>query len=435
MFIAATRLPSQWLSQNANVAQAAQLLEQGNPLDRSIYCALIVFAIVILVSRSFEWGDFLGRNPALAIFLCYCLLSVLWSDFTLISLKRWFRDLGDYLLILVILSDSQPIEAIRTVFRRLFFISISLSIVFIKYFPALGMHYSVWTGAPEYVGVTMSKNMLGSLCMISILIFCWDSALIWPERKSLRAKQTIAINIAFLMMTVWLLHLSKSDTSLVCAAIGCSFILLIHSKWGGRNRTAVKLLMPGSFLLYLILNFGFNMNGQFAQELGRDPNLTGRTEIWHTLLSLHTNPILGTGYESFWLGPRLLKIWQLRGKITEAHDGYLDVYLTLGIAGLILLGTVLVSSYRTICSRLDRNQGLASLGAAVWILILFYNVTEAAFKNGTIWMVFLLVTTMMPPQIRPKRGSSAPGPKQGPMDRRIREVGPVSSPRAEAILR
>ena len=106
MFIIGTRLPSQWLG--GSVATAAQALEEGNPLDRTISSVLILLAIGILMSRSFKWGDLFGRNLALTAFLAFALLSVFWSDFPFIAFKRWFRDLGNYLVILVALTDPPP---------------------------------------------------------------------------------------------------------------------------------------------------------------------------------------------------------------------------------------------------------------------------------------------------------------------------------------
>lgn len=88
--------------------------------------------------------------------------------------------------------------------------------------------------------------------------------------------------------------------------------------------------------------------------MGRNPNLTDRTLIWKVLLNTHTNPLIGTGYESFWLGPRSDWLWQQKetAGLNEAHNGYLGVYLNLGIIGLSLLTALLISSYRTICKRL-----------------------------------------------------------------------------------
>src|SRR5271156_4997222 len=103
MFILGSRLPAQWIGGGSRVQ--AQALEEGDPLDRAVFLVLILLAIVILLSRSFRWDIFFGRNLALMAFLLFALLSVTWSDFPFVALKRWFRDLGDYLVILVVLSD------------------------------------------------------------------------------------------------------------------------------------------------------------------------------------------------------------------------------------------------------------------------------------------------------------------------------------------
>src|SRR5229473_1055462 len=117
MFIIGSRLPSQWLG--GNLGSASQALEEGNALDRSIFALLILVALVILGSRSFQWGNFVARNFALVAFVFFALMSILWSDFPFVAFKRWFRGLGDYLVILLVLSDPDPMGAIRFVLRRL----------------------------------------------------------------------------------------------------------------------------------------------------------------------------------------------------------------------------------------------------------------------------------------------------------------------------
>ena len=49
--------------------------------------------------------------------------------------------------------------------------------------------------------------MLGVLCLISGLFFFWDTVTRWPERKERRTKRIILVNVAFIAMTLWLLHL------------------------------------------------------------------------------------------------------------------------------------------------------------------------------------------------------------------------------------
>jgi len=84
--------------------------------------------------------------------LVFALLSILWSDFPFVSFKRWFRDLGNYLVILVVVSDPNPLEAARTLLRRFCYLLIPLSILLIKYFPYLARQYEVWTGNAQFVG-------------------------------------------------------------------------------------------------------------------------------------------------------------------------------------------------------------------------------------------------------------------------------------------
>jgi exopolysaccharide production protein ExoQ len=158
----------------------------------------------------------------------------------------------------------------------------------------------------------------------------------------------------------------------------------------------------------LILDFGFDMNGSMAGAIGKDPTLTDRTKIWAFVLGMHTNPLVGTGYQSFWLGQRLEYFWRNSGLgyLNEAHNGYLEVYLELGILGVALLIGFLVATYRGICRRLAPQPGLAVLGLAAWLVLVFYNMSEAAFEGGLLWTVILMTGISLPDRAR-KRARSA----------------------------
>jgi len=417
VFFFTSRLPSQWLGLQSGVE--AQAYEEGNALDRVVFSILILLAIGILVSRSFRWGSFFSRNVALTAFLAFALLSIVWSDFPFIAFKRWYKDLGNYLMVLVVLSDDSPLEALRALLRRLAYLLIPLSILLIKYFPEIGKAYSEWTGAAEFMGPTTSKNMLGAICLVSGIFFFWDTISRWPERREPRIKRLILVNILFMIMTLWVLYLSDSATSLVCLVIGCSVLTVAQTRFMERHPTFLKLLSPSLFLLYVILAFGFDINGQLAPSLGRDANLTNRTEIWKFLLNMHTNPILGTGFQSFWLGERLQTVWSGFSHINEAHNGYLDIYLNLGLVGLFIFVSFLISSYLTICKRFDRFRNFATFGLAVWTVTVFYNVSEAAFEVGLTWVTFLLVAITVP---EAQRESSAFESFKGARGKRIAQA-------------
>jgi len=396
-----------WLG--VSYGTATQALEEGNPLDRTIFLLLTVAAIAILVSRSFQWGNFVVQNSALAFFLAFALLSVAWSDFPLPTFKKWFRDMGVYMAVLVVLSDPRPLEAVRTVLRRVCYLLVPLSILLIKYYPYLGKSFSAW-GGQEYTGVSTSKNMLGAVCLVSGIFFFWDTVTRWHQRRDKLVRRVILVNIAFIGMILWLLNLSQSNTSTICLAIGCVMIAAANCNFGRRHPNWVKALAPVSFLVYLILTLGFGMGGQLSQAVGRSADMSDRTHIWEVLLSVPINPVLGTGYQSFWLGPRAEWVWARLGgdNVLEAHNGYLQIYLELGLIGLFLLCMFLIATYRKIGKRLQPLTPLGSLGLGLWTLLLFYNVTEAAFGAGLLFINLLMGSLTVPQRAKARVHASAP---------------------------
>jgi len=73
---------------------------------------------------------------------------------------------------LVILTERRPYEALGFVMRRLAFVLMPLSVLFIRFYPELGRQYH--QGIPMLTGVAFSKNSLGQLCMLLGIYFCWE---------------------------------------------------------------------------------------------------------------------------------------------------------------------------------------------------------------------------------------------------------------------
>jgi exopolysaccharide production protein ExoQ len=395
IFFVATRLPSQWIGDSQTFVPS-QALEEGNSTDRSIFIILIILSIIVLVSRSFQWRSFFTLNRALIVFLLFAALSACWSDFPLVSIKRWSRDLGNYLAVLVVLTHPDPVEALRTVMRRLSYLLIPISVLLIKYFREMGLYYNSWTGTETCIGAASSKNSLGALCVGAGIFLLWDILTTWPSRHTRASKRRLLVNATLLAMNLWLLQRSHSATSLLCLLLGFVTLVAVNSSILERRPRLFALLVPTCVLLCPFLVFTLNLRTQIAEAVGRDPTLTERTQIWDFLTTMETNPILGTGYDSFWLGDRLQAVASRFGPLNEAHNGYLEIYLNLGIAGLALFVVFLIVSYRSALGRAGPMGPLRTFGITVWSVVLIYNVTESAFSWDLMWIIFLLGTLAVP---------------------------------------
>jgi O-antigen ligase len=396
LFIAASRLPSQWV--NFNVAETAGSLEEGNALDRAVYLALIAASIAVLASRSLAWKPFFAANVVLTAMLAFSVASVAWSDYPMISLKRWIRDIGVYLAVLVVLTDRSPSLATQEVVRRLTILLIPLSIVLVKYFPEIALHYGAWSGQKYYIGATTSKNMLGVLCLVCGLYLVWDLLAMWRLRHQRGVWRTLSIDLVLLTMTLWLLDKAGSATSALCLLVGAAVVLAAHFESVRRRPSALVGIILVAMGAHAILEVVFDVDlvAVVATAVGRNPDITGRTHIWSIVLAAGTNPIVGTGYEAFWLGPRLEWVWSRAGEINVAHNGYIEVYLTLGVIGLGIVVAFLLVALTHISRRFFRSPMHGSLALALWTVVIFYNITESALRGSLLWIVFLLFAIVVP---------------------------------------
>jgi O-antigen ligase len=124
----------------------------------------------------------------------------------------------------------------------------------------------------------------------------------------------------------------------------------------------------------------------------------GRMNLWSDCLAVHTNPLFGVGFESFWLGDRLHLVKEGRPWTpTEAHNGYLETYLNLGLVGLFMLFGLIVATFRKIRLDLLRNSVWGRYELGFLATIVFYNLTEATFKGLSLtWFIFFIITMKYP---------------------------------------
>jgi exopolysaccharide production protein ExoQ len=397
LLISGSRPLSSWL--HLGGTSPAQLLE-GSPLDRNIYLGLQISGFLVLLGRRTLMVNRLRANPWILLFVFYCALSISWSDYWDVSFKRWIKLLGDLTMVLIVLTAPNRQYAVKRVFTTVGFVLIPLSVLLIRYYPTLSRYYEPWTGKGYVSGVGSDKNMLGATCMVYGLAAVWRLISAHREKKSRERTRRLVAHSVVLAMAFWLFYSADSMTSLACFMMGCSLIVAPSLLKRARKPMTVHMMVAaivGVSFSILFLHVG---EGAALKSMGRNPTLTGRTEIWTGLLKFSGNPLIGTGFDSFWLGDRLRKVWAsgpLLNGINEAHNGYLETYLNLGLIGVSLLAALIATGYRNIISALHQDTELGRLRLALFVVAVVYNFTEAGFRTtATIWIAFLLAITAVP---------------------------------------
>jgi hypothetical protein len=389
--LACSRSAAEWLHYTPP-APSADLLIEGDPINRVVYSCLVAGALLVLSLRWARVIALLQANGLVVAFLLYCVLSLTWADYPDVGFKRWVKAAGDFLMVLIVVSDPAPSVAIRRLLTRVGFVLIPLSVLMIKYYPDISRYYDVWDWSTYYSGVTTNKNSLGVICLIFGLTSVWRF-------------------LAALKMVVWLFRLANSMTALSCFLLGIVVLLVLQFRPVLRQPLLAHALTVSLIAVPSAVLFG-GLNPGVLEMMGRNPTLTDRTLIWDLLLRITTdtwsgtvpmglNPgeWIGTGFENFWLGQRLIRVWSVyKWGPNQAHNGYLEVFLNLGWIGIAMVGAILLVGYRTVMARLRHSPSTGKLMLAFFVVGIVYNFTEAALFRimAPAWFVLLLAITRVP---------------------------------------
>jgi exopolysaccharide production protein ExoQ len=401
VFISGSRFVSQWLAMfGLNLGGSS--VEEGSPVDAIFFFGIIGAGLYVLHQRRVSLAEFMRNNQWVTIYLAYCFLAIVWSDYPLVAFKRWIKLFGQPVMVLIVLTEPDPMEALTRLFKRCAYVWVPVSILFIKYYPEWGRGFSVWTGESTNCGITLGKNLLGVDCMILGLFFFWHFLRVRKQEKSSAKRNELILGLAFLAMIGWLLHVAQSSTSLVSMLVAIGVVLFLGLRFVRVERIGIYLV--AIVVTCVLAEAMFGIHDLVIGSLGKDSTLTGRTDIWQILLNWEINPVLGTGFESFWLGDRIKKLDALYPEIhlNEAHNGYLETYLNLGLLGLAITLGIVVATYAKGRKALINDFQFGRFRLAYLIAFVIYNWTEAAFRTHCVpFFVFFLCAIDYPTRVQP----------------------------------
>jgi exopolysaccharide production protein ExoQ len=289
---------------------------------------LLVIAIC-LVSVATIYSQVLRRVlklPIIFLLPVWAMMSGLWSQEPSTSVKY-----GLYLLISTIFAvylaeRFSPNEQMDlTIFLGGWLAAISIFLV--VFYPAFGLDHQGHEGA--WQGIFEQKNMTAGVMSYMLI-----PAFLAPARNR-------AIRALYILSVVLILAMTGSRTGWTLAASTLMLLVLLRILGRFRRKDLAFLsLCVGTctvFLVVVIVQYGTKI----LLMLGRDPTLTGRTQIWHSaLVSIMKRPILGYGYDAFFLGMKgenVNLVLSLGWFVPAAHNGVLNVWLELGIVGVVLV--------------------------------------------------------------------------------------------------
>src|SRR5947208_14252401 len=127
LILGCSRSVSTWLNIFGLPVSGAASVEEGSPLDACFYFVLIIVGFCVLAKRQVRLSEIISNNGWLIAFLLYCFISIAWSDFPFIALKRWIKILCHPIMNLIVLTAPDSNEAIIRLMKRCAFGAVPVS--------------------------------------------------------------------------------------------------------------------------------------------------------------------------------------------------------------------------------------------------------------------------------------------------------------------
>lgn len=377
---------------------AAEESAEGSPILRLMWLPVYALTLVALAWRAKEVGRVILRMPFMIGLLCLAALSFLWSIDPDLSQRRGIA--------IVMSSMAGIFIGIRYNWRILLrmlglvWLCVALAATLTAVLnPEFGVMSDVHVGA--WKGLYYEKNQLGGhmarAAFLTAFLFLMDKP--WRKLWAFGA----AISVIIVLMTT-------SKTSLLGVILGFGIIALaLWMKRGPMAGLALTWLcaVTGSILAALLV---------FAPDvifelLGRDPSLTGRTDIWAQLVQdISERPWLGYGYGSFWMLDSEPAYWLrevLEWDAPTAHNGWLEVAIALGLTGLsFLVLDFLLTVWRALRASIDSWVGVFALGVCAQFALFSISESISLMQNSLVWLTYVIVATKLalaPSALLPKR--------------------------------
>ena len=261
-------------------------------------------------------------------------------------------------------------------------------------------------------GVVGNSSLLAMIALLAIIVFVIQ----------LRTKSVTPVWGAFwaivAAVTIVITRSATINVAVVVVAVVLAAVLLVRRARTPRGRAYAYGGIGMAVVIIAVV--GTVARGPLLGLLGKSADFTGRVGIWQAVIQLsQERPAFGWGWVSYWtpwVAPFKNLIKRGGVQVMHAHDAWLDVWLQLGIVGLVVFGTlVLATLIRAWLMAVDRiitrtgAVGRYSSIALLPILMLTAQLIQSIAESRILveggWM--LLVIWAVKTKLDPLRGEPA----------------------------
>jgi exopolysaccharide production protein ExoQ len=237
-------------------------------------------------------------------------------------------------------------------------------------------------------GLFTNKNAFGHMAALDVivLIACWVAE---PNRRG-----TIGIAMSTALVALLLSESLAAALTVVAAAVAGLIVAGLRPHRGGSAHAA----MLASVVILAMVVVAIVISWNLLALVERDPTLTGRTTLWaETWEFIRERPMLGYGYGAFWseASDPVAKLDQALGwLVPSAHNGYIDLWLQLGLLGISLFVVAVLEAVLRFAYRVRLGEA-AGVYATVLIGsgLLCRELAESSLlgQNDFEWLVLVMV--------------------------------------------
>lgn len=310
----------------------------GNYIRQLVFLSFFILSLFLFFQKK-DFSDF-SKIPLFSAFMIWCLLSVIWADHPEISIRRVILLLITVSTIFMLVS-CMSLEQVINCLTRTLAVLIVISLLSVLIIPG-AVHQGAElfdTGLEgNWKGVFIHKNHAGPALVIATSLFIYQ----FFQKRSFLWLVLVFISLIFLYFTK-----SKTSMALFFPSLIFGFILFKTLK-----NKIISRVVGILFLLILSMIFFLREPILFALStiLENPEAFTGRSTIWDIIFRVVQDHFwLGIGYGSVWyVGDNMLIADYGHGwvdwvyTLTHAHNGYLEVLISLGFIGLVLCVTTFV---------------------------------------------------------------------------------------------